>query len=62
MRELAKPVAFSEVVSPKIIDHWIAIKNQIAMVELFAPIVALATFSEKIRNKKILIFVDSEVA
>ena len=41
-------------------DTWIVRKNQIAMVELFAPVLALESFKEQLRGKNVLLFVDSE--
>ena len=62
MKDRPKPLAFSRAIGNDLIDHWIGRKNQISMIELIAPIIALATFPEEVRNKKIIIFVDSEVA
>jgi hypothetical protein len=39
---------------------WIPRTNQIALVELFAPVLALELMGEKLRGKKVLLFVDSE--
>ena len=41
-------------------SKWIPRTNQIALVELFAPVLALQLMGEKLRGKKVLLFVDSE--
>ena len=43
-----------------VMNKWIPRTNQIAPVELFAPVLALELLGEKLRGKKVLLFVDSE--
>eukprot|EP00435_Cladocopium_sp_Y103_P072524 s271_g40.t1 len=59
-RQGAKPIQFGSHVSMDLIEKWIPRKSQIAMVELFATVVALATFKPWISNTWSLLFVDSE--
>ena len=51
---------FELVVPSDVIDLWIPRKNQIAMVELFAPIVVNETFPDRLEGAKALLLVDSE--
>ena len=44
----------------ELIDEWIPRKSQIAMVELFATLVALETFRPELEGSSSLLFVDSE--
>lgn len=55
-----QPVQFSVEVPMALIEQWIPRKSQIAMVEMFAVIVALKTFEEKLKGSWALLFVDSE--
>lgn len=50
---------FGSEVSQSLIDQWLPRKSQIAMVEMFATVVALETFRE-VQNSFSLLFVDSE--
>ena len=54
------PVQFGCEVAQTLIDEWIPRKSQIAMVELFATIVALETFKQELKGSSALLFVDSE--
>ena len=55
-----QPLQFGCEVSQSLIDKWLPRKSQIAMVELFATVVALETFREVLQNSSSLLFVDSE--
>ena len=55
-----KPVQFGCPVDEEMIQKWIPRKSQIAMVELFATVVALTTFKKWLRGSWSLLFVDSE--
>ena len=55
-----QPLQFGARVPDQLIDTWLPRKSQIAMVELFAVIVALQTFRDLLRGTWILVFVDSE--
>ena len=50
----------SEIIPKSTVDKWLTRKNQIAMVELFAPNFAMHLFEEELKDKKVLRFVDSE--
>jgi hypothetical protein len=51
---------FEFAVPDALIDTWIPRKNQIAMVELLAPVVVNETFPDRLRDAKALLLVDSE--
>lgn len=55
-----RPVQFGCEVSSNLVSRWLPRKSQIAMVELFAVVVALVTFKPWIQGSWILLFVDSE--
>eukprot|EP00438_Fugacium_kawagutii_P004538 Skav222280 [mRNA] locus=scaffold807:136980:138029:- [translate_table: standard] len=54
------PLQFSAEVPMALIEQWLPRKSQIAMVEMFAVVVALKTFEEKLKGSWALLFVDSE--
>ena len=54
------PKYFSTKLEQRHMDTWIARKNQITMVKLFVPVLALERFKEQLRGKNVLLFVDSE--
>ena len=58
----SRPVQFGCKVDLEMMDRWIPRKSQIAMVELFATVVALKTFQDRLRGSWSLLFVDSESA
>ena len=60
IKDLRKPLAITAKIDEEIMCHWIERKNQIAMVELFAPVLALAMMGKFLEKKKVLLFVDSE--
>ena len=51
---------FGDIVSQEIIDKWLPRATQICMVELIAAVVALETFRDYLRDKTLLLFIDSE--
>ena len=55
-----RPIQFGCPVEEDLIQKWIPRKSQIAMVELFATVVALSTFKKWIQGSWSLLFVDSE--
>ena len=55
-----QPLQFGCEVPQSLIDRWLPRKSQIAMVEMFATLVALETFREQISDSSPLLFVDSE--
>ena len=56
----SRPLQFGAQVPEQLIRKWLPRKSQIAMVEMFAVIVALQHFEYLISSSWILIFVDSE--
>eukprot|EP00434_Breviolum_minutum_P005737 symbB.v1.2.005053.t1/scaffold291.1/size238869/18 len=56
-----QPLQFGSEVAQSLIDQWLPRKSQIAMVEMFATVVALETLRE-VQNSSSLLFVDSESA
>jgi hypothetical protein len=56
------PLFMSEVVHPDVMARWIPRKTQIALVELFAPVLALAACHDWVANKRTLVFIDSDSA
>jgi hypothetical protein len=57
---LTAPEYLSREVPPEVMAEWIPRTNQIAMVELIAPVLVAEVMGERLRGKKVLIFVDSE--
>ena len=55
-----QPLYLSEQLEQRTVDTWLTRQNQISMVELFAPVLALFAMEEAVRGKKLLLFVDSE--
>ena len=55
-----QPLYLSEQLEKRTVDTWLTRKNQISMVELFAPVLALHAMEESVRGKKLFLFVDSE--
>ena len=47
------PKYFSEIIPKSTVDKWLARKNQIAMVKLFAPNFAMHLFEEELTDKKV---------
>ena len=62
MKDRAKPVCFTMPIEKTIAHKWLPRKNQIALVELFAPIAAVETFGHLMQGKKIIFMIDSESA
>ena len=59
-RRGSKAMPFGCPVEEEMIQKWLPRKSQIVMVELFAVVVALATFRDLLRGSMCLLFVDSE--
>ena len=51
---------FEMVVPQLLIDTWIPRKNQIAMIELLAPVIVNDTFPDRLEGAKVLLLIDSE--
>ena len=60
VRSVLKPAQAKEIIPQSTIDRWIPRKTQIVMIELIAPILALWTLKDYVKEKTILLFVDSE--
>ena len=54
------PKQFTEVISPSISEKWIPRRTQIVPIEMIAPILALETFRDHVRNKDVILLIDSE--
>ncbi|CAE7443501.1 unnamed protein product, partial [Symbiodinium sp. CCMP2456] len=59
-RRSPAPKQFSEVIPSEIVDKWIPRKTQIVPIEMTAPILAIETFRDHLRNKDVLLLIDSE--
>ncbi len=59
-RRLNQPRQFTAVVSKEVQRKWLARKTQIVPVEMIATILALTTFSDRIRNADLIMLIDSE--
>ena len=55
------PLQASMIVGEEVIAKWLPRRNQICMIELLAPIAALWTFRHYVRDKFVLLLIDSEV-
>jgi hypothetical protein len=56
------PVAFSCEVPHQLLATWLPRKNQIALVELFATVIAVAHFGAELAGRNVMFLVDSEPA
>jgi hypothetical protein len=56
------PVAFSLIVPEDLIKRWLPRKNQIALVEAFAVVMAISHFGAELTGKRLIALVDSECA
>ena len=59
-RRLLEPRQFTAVVPRQVKECWLERKTQIVPVEMVAPIVALATFADRMHGIDLLLFIDSE--
>ncbi|CAE7263188.1 unnamed protein product [Symbiodinium sp. KB8] len=59
-RRAQAPKQFAEVIPREISEKWIPRKTQIVPIEMLAPILAIETFRGHLRNKDVLLFIDSE--
>ncbi|CAE7914902.1 unnamed protein product, partial [Symbiodinium necroappetens] len=59
-RRAAQPKQFSEVIPTEVSERWISRKTQIVPIEMIAPILALETFRDHVKNKDVLLLIDSE--
>ena len=60
VRTWSKPVVFSMPIEVGMMEHWIPRLTQVAMIEMFAPVLALEFLNEAIAGKSVTIMVDSE--
>ena len=59
-RRLNRPRQFTAVVSKSVQKKWLVRKTQIVPVEMIATILALTTFSDRLRNTDLVMLIDSE--
>lgn len=59
-RRMGRPVQFTSVVPLAVKKKWLQRKTQIVPVEMVAPIVALQTFKDRLRNCDLILLIDSE--
>ena len=59
-KRLPAALAFHETVKPEWMARWLPRLNQIALIELFAVVLAVHTFRSVLAGQRLLIFVDSE--
>ena len=61
-KSYTKPIYAMAKISQKEMDRWLPRKTQIVLVEMFAAVQLVASCGDKMRRKKVLLFVDSEAA
>ena len=59
-RRAVAPKQISEVIPTAVSDKWLRRKTQIVPIEMIAPILAIQTFRDHLRNKDVLLLIDSE--
>ena len=59
-RRLRKPVQFTSRVPSSVRSRWLDRTTQIVPIEMVAPIVALETFKDRVRNADVILLIDSE--
>ena len=59
-RRAVAPKQISEVIPAAVSDKWLRRKTQIIPIEMIAPILAIETFRDHLRNKDVLLLIDSE--
>ena len=59
-RRLNQPLQFTSIVPKSVQKRWLTRKTQIVPVEMIAAVLALTTFSDRIRNCDMIILIDSE--
>ena len=59
-RRLENPIQFTEIIPKLFQKKWIPRKTQIVPVEMVAPLLALETFSERLRCSDVILLIDSE--
>ena len=59
-RRAVAPKQISEVIPTVVSDKWLRRKTQIVPIEMIAPILAIETFRDHLRNKDVLLLIDSE--
>eukprot|EP00438_Fugacium_kawagutii_P013451 Skav225992 [mRNA] locus=scaffold4003:161449:163482:+ [translate_table: standard] len=57
---LKAPVQFSEVIPPAAQKRWLIRNTQIVPIEMMAPILAIETFRDRLRNTDLILLIDSE--
>ena len=59
-RRLLAPRQFTAIVPAALKETWLVRQTQIVPVEMVAPIVALFTFKDRVRNSDLILLIDSE--
>ena len=59
-RRAVAPKQISEVIPAAVSDKWLRRKTQIVPIEMIAPILAIETCRDHLRNKDVLLLIDSE--
>ena len=59
-RRSEAPKQFSELIGDEISKKWMPRKTQIVPIEIITPILALKTFRDHLRNRDVLLLIDSE--
>ena len=59
-RRAVAPKQISEVIPTAVSDKWLRRKTQIVPIEMIAPILEIETFRDHLRNKDVLLLIDSE--
>eukprot|EP00439_Symbiodinium_sp_Y106_P010339 s9583_g1.t1 len=59
-RRAVAPKQISEVIPTAVSDKWLRRETQIVPIEMIAPILAIQTFRDHLRNKDVLLLIDSE--
>ena len=59
-RRLLHPVQFTETIPKRVSRAWIPRTTQIVPIEMIAPVLALETFKESVRDRDVLLLIDSE--
>ena len=59
-RRAPSPKQFTEVIPTAVSERWLVRKTQIVPTGMIAPILVLETFRDHVKNKDVLLLIDSE--
>ena len=59
-RERSKPMWFTKPITDELMAGWIPRETQISMVEMFAPVLAVAAYGQQLAGRSLIVMVDSE--